>query len=299
LLSGCTARWSSPDAPDAPELVWGRRGLAPGRFDRPRAAAIDAQDHIYVVDKTGRIQVFNTDGQWIRGWRTPETERGQPCGLAVDRDGNLLVADTHYYRMLVYTPRGQLLSSRTIGGVNGNGPGQFNFVTDAAQDSQGNYYIAEYGLFDRVQKLTREGEFLLQWGGHGDRPGQFIQPRGLVMDERDRLWVADACNHRIQVFDVAGEGVRLERIWGTQGTQPGQLRYPYGLALDGRGHVYISEFGNSRVQKFTLDGRYVASWGTAGRKPGELNQPWGVVHDSQGRLHVLDTYNHRVQRFRL
>ena len=76
----------------------------------------------------------------------------------------------------------------------------------------------------------------------------------MAIDADDRLWVADACNHRVQVFDTNG---RLLKLWGTPGSQPGQLSYPYGLLLDGEGHVYVTEFGNHRVQKFTL-GRAIA-----------------------------------------
>jgi sugar lactone lactonase YvrE len=110
--------------------------------------------------------------------------------------------------------------------------------------------------------------------------------------------VADACNHRVQVFDVSGAQVRLKRVWGQAGEQPGSLRYPYGIALDGRGHVYISEFGNSRIQKFTETGQLIGVWGKPGRRPGELNQPWALACDSRGAVHVLDTYNHRVQKIR-
>ncbi|MFV1964230.1 MAG: NHL repeat-containing protein [Pirellulaceae bacterium] len=260
---------------------------------------IDKDDRIYLVDMSGRIQVFTRDGEYLYGWRTPLSERGKPCGLTMDREGNLLVADTHYYRMLVYTPQGEWLQDRTIGGQSGAAPGQLNLVTDAVQDSQGNYYIAEYGSYDRIQKFSRDGEFLMQWGSHGKEPGQFIQPRSLEIDEQDQIWVADACNHRIQVFDATAEPARLVKIWGEEGTELGKLRYPYGLALGGKGHVYVAEFGNSRVQKFTVDGRYCDHWGSAGRREGELDEPWEVALDSKGRVHVLDTYNHRVQRIRL
>lgn len=296
LLGGGCLDQSGPSA--TPELVWGRQGRSDGRFDRPRAVTIDAQDHLYIVDKTGRIQVFDNEGQFLRGWRTPQIAAGQPCGLGIASDGNLLVADTHYFRLLVYTPVGQLLEERTVGGEQGNAPGQFNFVTDAVQDSRGNYYISEYGRFDRIHKFNRNGKLILEWGGHGRRPGQFIQPRSLALDSQDQLWVADACNHRVQVFDVSQEPVRLVRVWGQPGDQPGALRYPYGIALDGRGHVYIAEFGNSRIQKFTESGEYLSSWGKPGRQPGELNQPWALVCDSRGAVHVLDTYNHRVQKVR-
>jgi DNA-binding beta-propeller fold protein YncE len=260
---------------------------------------VDANDEIYVVDMTGRIQVFDADGKYLRGWRTPKIDTGKPCGLSIDRDGNLLVADTHNFRTLVYTRDGKLLEDRIIGGVSGHEPGHFFFVTDAVQDSKGNYYVCEYGDYDRVQKFSRDGQFVLQWGSHGSGPGQFIQPRGMAIDAQDHLYVTDACNHRIQEFDVSQEPARLVRVWGEEGTLPGQLRYPYGIDLDGRGNLYIAEFGNNRVQKFTVEGKWVASWGTPGRGAGELNQPWALVLDSRGRLHVLDTYNHRVQRVRL
>ena len=261
--------------------------------------AIDDLNQLYIVDKTGRIQVFTREGQYLRGWRTPEIEFGKPSGLSFDRQGNLLVADTHYHRVLVYTPAGKMLDQRTLGGKAGHGPGEFNFVTDAVQDSQGNYYVAEYGEFDRIQKFSPAGEFVMQWGGRGHERGEFSRPQNLALDAEDRIWVADACNHRIQVFEVVGDEARLVLIWGENGPAPGQLSYPYDLVLDGKGHVYVCEFGNHRVQKLTLDGQSISCWGTAGRKEGELSCPWALVLDDHGRIHVLDTYNHRVQRLRL
>lgn len=293
--AGCVGQASPPGQPD---LVWGRQGLSPGRLMKPRAMAIDDRDQLYLVDMTGRIQVFTADGRYLHGWRTPASENGKPTGLSFDRQGNLMVADTHYFRVLFFTPQGRLLEQQTIGGRYGSAPGQFTLVTDGVQDSQGNYYVAEYGEYDRIQKFSPERKFLFQWGGHGNAPGQFARPQGLALDEQDHVWVADACNDRIQVFDATGGEARLVAVWGRQGTQPGQLRYPYDLWLDGP-HVYVAEFGNHRVQKFTRDGRFVAAWGVHGRRRGELYQPWALVMDSQRRLHILDTYNHRVQRIRL
>ena len=135
--------------------------------------------------------------------------------------------------------------------------------------------------------------FLRQWGGHGSEPGRFARPQDMVIDEQDRLWVTDACNHRVQVFDLEGN---LLFAWGTPGSAPGELYFPYDLVFDGDGNVYICEYGNHRVQKFTREGESLGCWGHEGREPGELHNPWAVVRDSKGRLHVLDTNNHRVQR---
>jgi DNA-binding beta-propeller fold protein YncE len=253
--------------------------------------AIDAQDRIYVVDMTARIQVFDTDGNFLHSWQTPDHAAGKPTGLSVDRSGRILVADTHYYQLLAYSPQGELL--RKLGGSAGQLPGEFGLVTDAVQDSRGNLYVAEYGEYDRIQKFTSEGDFVLQWGGHGSAPGQFRRPQNLAIDEEDNIWVADACNHRIQVFDSQGN---LIRIWGSQGGGAGELYYPYDLVLAPDKTVYVVEFGNHRVQRFTRDGRWLGCWGTHGEGEGELFDPWALVYDSEGRIHVLDTGNHRVQR---
>ncbi len=292
FLGGCVG---SAAQVAEPEAVWGRRGLSPGRFATPRAIAIDAQDRLYIVDKSARIQVFTREGKLLAHWRTPEWENGKPTGLGIGLDGTVMVADTHYFRVLFYTPQGKLLPERTLGGVQGRGPGQFDLVTDVVQDADGYIYVAQYGDNDRIQKFTAEGKFVLQWGGHGSAPGQFRRPQSLVFDARGRLWVADACNHRLQVFSRNG---RLLKVLGGEGSGLGQFRFPYDLAFDPQGNLYVVEFGNHRVQKFSPEGKPLATWGTHGRGPGQLHNPWAIVCDSQGVLHVLDTYNNRVQRVR-
>jgi len=276
------------------EKVWGRRGVSDGRFQKPRAMAIDRQDHLYIVDMTARIQVFDADGNFLRMWQTPVHDNGRPTGMSIDRDGNLAVADTHYNQVLFYSPEGELLRKMGLG--HGPGPGQLGLVTDVVEDSAGNYYVSEYGELDRVTKFTHDGQFVLQWGEHGEGPGQFSRPQGLEIDDQDRVWVADSANHRIQVFD--SQGKRLFS-WGEEGPGLGQLEYPYNLVLDGEGHVYVCELGNCRIQKFTLDGRSLGAWGTAGDGEGQLNRPWALARDSQGRIHILDSENHRVQRVRM
>lgn len=291
-----------------PERIWGRRGFSQGRFLKPRAIAIDPQDRLYIVDTTGRIQVFDADGNFQRSWKTPKTENGRPTGLAVCQpseppqqsgtavaDARLLVADTHYYRMLVYSLEGELLPHAQIGGTAGHGPGQFAFVTDAVCDADGCFYVGEYGDSDRIQKFDPEGRFMTQWGGTGRKPGQFLRPQSLIV-EGTTLWIADACNHRIQRYDIGPRTPELIDIWGSEGQDPGQFYYPYGLAMASDGSVVICEYGNQRLQRLAADGTWIATWGGPGFEPGQLYQPWGVVVDSQDRVHVLDSNNHRVQR---
>jgi DNA-binding beta-propeller fold protein YncE len=279
------------DGPPAPERVWGRRGTQAGDFVRPRAVAIDSQDRLYIVDFTARIQVYDRDGTYLRGWSTPDYRKGRPSGLSIDRDGNLIVSDSHYNCIRIYSPEGVEL--RCLGGKAGTAPGELGYVSDVVQDAEGFYYVAEFGENQRVTKLDPDGNFVCCWGSAGTAPGQFQRARALALGPDGLLYVADACNHRVQVFTREG---KLVRHWGQAGEAPGELSYPYDLAFGKDGVLYVVEFGNSRVQKFTAAGASLGCWGGPGREPGRLHNPWALAVDSQGRVHVLDTENHRVQR---
>jgi DNA-binding beta-propeller fold protein YncE len=284
-LAGCR-----PDT--EPELVWGRRGVQDGDLSRPRAVAIDGHDHLYIVDYTARIQVFDRDGKFLNHcWTTPDYRNGRPSGLSIDRDGNLLVSDSHYHCLRVYTPEGVEL--RKLGGEAGTKPGQYGYISDAVQDADGFYYVAEFDPNHRISKLDADGRFVKCWGSPGTEPGQFARARALALGPDGNLYVADACNHRVQVFTRDGQ---LVRCWGTPGQEPGELSYPYDLAFGRHGELYVVEYGNSRVQKFTPEGAPLGCWGGPGREPGRFFSPWALAVDSRGRVHVIDTENHRVQR---
>ncbi len=293
-MIGCTDNLAPKGQMGRLDKVWGVHGIVKERMHKPRAMAIDHQDNLYLVDFTARILVYDADGNFLRSWNTPQRDSGRPTGLTFDPlDQHIMVADTHYYRVLNYTLEGELLEDQTLGGTHGHGPGEFGFVTDVVRDSTGCYYISEYGEYDRVQKFSPEREYLLEWGSHGNEIGQFKRPQNLLVDEQDRIWVCDACNHRLQVFDTEGE---LLFHWGTEGSSPGELYYPYDVVMDATGDLFLCEYGNHRIQKFNRQGESLGVWGSQGSGPGELWDPWAIVIDSKNRLHILDTHNHRVQR---
>lgn len=296
LLMGATGCGGGSGVSRA-EKVWGEKGIRPGMLQKPRAMCIDDDDQLYLVDITARVQVFDRDGKFLRGWRTPESKNGRPTGMSII-DGKLYVADTHYFRILVYSLEGDLLEESAFGEQGPAGaeldPGQLGWVTDVVRDSAGNFFVSEYGQHDRVQKFASDGSFALQWGTHGDQPGQFIRPQNLWVDGQDRVWVCDAGNNRLQVFD--GNGKFLFG-WGESGSNVGELSYPYCMLFDHQDNVVVCEYGNSRVQKFTQQGESLGVWGGQGREAGQLHNPWAIVQGSDNRLFVLDSYNHRVQRF--
>jgi DNA-binding beta-propeller fold protein YncE len=279
----------------APDLVWGKKGVQDGDVARPRAIAIDPRTgHLFLVDFTPRMQLYDLDGHHLGvTFRPPDFRNGRPSGLDIDRDGNLIVADSHYHCVRIYDYQGNEL--KKLGGEAGDRPGQFGYVSDCVQDADGFYYISEFGQNQRITKLDPNGGFVACWGEQGTGPLQFNRVRALALGPDGHLYAADACNHRIQVLTRDGQFVRQ---FGEPGGGLGQMQYPYDLAFGPGGELYVAEYGNHRVQKWTADGKPLATWGKPGRKDGELANPWALAVDKLGRVHVVDTENHRVQRVR-
>ena len=108
-------------ATPSPRSSGGSTGTRAGWLHKPRVAAFDADDQLYIADLTDRIQVFDRDGKFLRHWTMPALNVDGPSGLTVDREGRVLVADTHFYRVLIYSRYGELL--KQIGdGVQGTSP---------------------------------------------------------------------------------------------------------------------------------------------------------------------------------
>jgi len=270
--------------------VWGGPGRTDGLFHAPRAAAHD-RDRLYIVDKTGRIQVFDLGGRWRATWILPKFDKGFPSGLGVRADGALGVADTHNYVVRVYDPEGIEIM---VFGREGGEPGEFTYLTDVEFDGEGRLYVCEHGRRDRIQKFDPDGRFLLQWGDTGEEPGEFHRPQALAVDGDGNVYVADAGNHRVQKFTPDGEFLA---VFGSPGDAPGEMLYPYDLAISAEGDLVVCEYGNNRVQVFDRSGRGIAILGKAGREEGELATPWAVCCVPDRGIYVLDTGNHRVQVF--
>lgn len=272
-------------------VVLGSRGTGAGEFNKPRSVTVDRADNFYVVDMTGRVQKLAPDGRFLLQWQMPVTDLGKPKGLCRDHEGNIVVIEPHYHRATHFTPEGQKVAQW---GQFGTNAGQLRMPRDVAMNSHGEFYLPEYGVLERVQRFAgTNGVFLNGWGRAGTGPGEFNRAEGIAVDGEDRVYVADSCNHRVQVFDREG---RFLRQFGRPGRGPGELSYPYDLVVDAAGRVYVCEFGNSRVQVFDPAGESLEIIGGPGAGPGRFNNPWGLALDSQGNLYVADALNHRVQK---
>jgi ABC-type multidrug transport system ATPase subunit/sugar lactone lactonase YvrE len=251
----------------------------------PRALTVTPMDDLLVLDDKGRVLVYGPSGTLNRSWEMPAHDVGNPEGIVVLRNGHIAVADTHYHRVVIFDEQGGVVG---MFGEEGEGPGQFIYPADVAQDPHGFLYVSEYGGNDRVQKFTESGEFVVQFGTVGTDPGQFQRASGLLWHAKT-LYVADAINNRIQAFRDDGTFLRVV-------TDPaaGALDYPYEVALAPDASLFIVEYKAGRVTKISLDGTVLGRFGETGRDVGQFWTPWGLAVTSDGRIFVADTGNRRI-----
>jgi len=272
--------------------IIGSRGTGPGQFLKPRALTFDRDDNLFVADMTGRVQKFAPDGRYLLHWQMEETDKGKPKGMCRDEQGNIVVLEPHYSRVNHFTPDGKLVHQW---GTHGTNDGQLAFPRSIAINARGEAYVSEYGMKERVQRFAAKGA---QWLASADAPGQgagqFNRAEGIGLAPDGTLFVADSCNHRVQVFSA---DLKFVREFGRAGQGSGELSYPYDVQVDAGGNVFVCEFGNSRVQVFDAMGKSVGIIGRAGAASGEFANPWSIALDSQGNLYVADSQNHRVQKF--
>lgn len=256
---------------------------------QPRAIRIGGENEIIVLDKGGRVLLFDFDGKLKRQWRMPQTQAGHPEGACRLKDGRIAVADTHYNRIVIFTDNGEV--GHTFGTL-GEGEGQFIYPVKVVQDDDGYLYVLEYGGNDRVQKFTVEGGFIAAIGSFGTAPGELSRPAGLLW-HAGKLYIAEADNHRVSVFTDHGEFVEILTQRRNKG-QPIELDFPYDLALGPDGLLYVVEYGGGRVTAMTLDGQLVGRFGQAGMGEGQFRTPWGIAADPRGHVWVADTGNRRI-----
>ena len=292
-LTGCDEISSPSDAPKV-LAAFGQTGRGQGEFIYPRAIDATGDGSLLVIDKTGRIQRLSPEGKFLDVIKMPLIEIGKPTGLSVAPNGNLYVADTHYHRVVVFSPEGKLIDEF---GRFGQEDGCFIYPTDVAFSPDDRIFVSEYGGNDRISVFTGQGDFLYCFGTPGSGAGQLARPAALCVDPaRKCLYVADACNHRIAIYDLDG---KLLGYIGSAGRTPGQLRYPYDLALLADGTLVVCEYGNNRLQLFGPDRKSLAVCGRAGRKSGQLAYPWGVAVDALRRAFIVDAGNNRIQVWQL
>ena len=185
-----------------------------------------------------------------------------------------------------------------IGLLSGGGPG-FSGPVSVALGPDGLLHVASRANPNqpeavRVTRCTIEGDYVGEFCGWGEAPGQFIWVTGIAFGPGGNLYLSDENTHRISRFTTEGDFLGC---WGEYGSHPGQLNRPSGLAFAPDGTLLVTDSLNHRIQRFTGDGNPLAAWGEYGNGPGQFDMPWGLAVDGDGHVYVSDWRNNRVQKF--
>jgi DNA-binding beta-propeller fold protein YncE len=177
---------------------------AAGPFNFPTNVAIGSHGEVYVADGYGnaRIHKFTADGELLLSWGVPGDGPGEfhvPHGIAIDRRGNVFVADRENSRIQKFDADGRFLEA-------------WPDVARPCQvfiDNTDRVYVAELGyragMFPgnfppyanatggRVSIFSIDGELLARWGG-GDSPcapGDFFAPHDIWVDSLGDVYVSE------------------------------------------------------------------------------------------------------------
>jgi trimeric autotransporter adhesin len=313
---------------------------ASAQINDPCALLVDGSGNIYIGDQLnyrvrkiagGNISTVvgngtaGDTGATGSGGAATSAEIRTPCGLALDRSGNLYLSDTANHEIKKVTTGGTItiVAGNGTGGFAGNNhPGtqaQLNNPVGLVVDSAGNLYIADSGN-NQIRVLNPAGNMSAYAGNTtagylGDNgaagAAELDNPTDIAMDGAGNLYIADTNNGVIRkvtpgggsITTVAGNGFSAFSGDGGQATQAA-LNRPRGVALDSAGNIYIADTLNSRIRVVTPDGliHTVAGTGALGNggdggpaTRAALFFPTVVRVDASGNVYVADSQNSAIR----
>ena len=319
----------------------GDGGLAvEAQLYNPRGLAVDGSGSLYIadganhcirrVDPSGTINtIAGTNQRGFGGDGSPavEAELNSPVDVAVDRSGNLYIADSGNNRIRRVDPSGTIITiagtGQSVLSYSGDGgpavEAKIASPSGLAVDSSGNLYIADT-YNHRIRRVDPSGIIITiagvgasSYSGDGGPAitARLYRPGDVAVDSSGNLYIADTYNHRIRRVDpsgtistIAGTG---ERGFGGDGgpAVEARLNYPSGVAVDDSGNLYIADVGNHRIRRVNSLGiiNTIAGTGYEGYSgdggpavAAQLTYPGDLAIDGKGNLYFTDSNNNRVRQ---
>ena len=175
-------------------------------LQQPMALSSDGQRLLIANSMASEVVVLDLSGTVEKVIRLEPLAVGEgaprPIGVAVTREGGIVVSDAANHRVLILDGEGQLV--KTVGtGRRASGSDGFNVPGALAVDSAGNIYVVDT-LNGRVVKMSADGRFLAQFGERGKTAGTLSRPKGVAVDGEGRVFVSDGLLAAVEVFGPDG-----------------------------------------------------------------------------------------------
>ena len=270
------------------------------------------------------------DGNIGDGGPAISAEFDSPSGVAVDKWGNIYVADWGSALIHKIDTNGIITRFAGIAGFTGysgdGGPATAVVLalgdptTGIAVDTAGNVFFSDVSDSPRIRKIstsgiitTVAGHGLLGYSGDGGpaTAAKFLDPTGICFDKMGNMYIADAESNNIRKINTSGI---ISTIAGTTIGFSGdggpatsaQLNTPQGIAVDSLGNIFIADFYNNRIREIDTLGiiSTIAGGATAGdahcmgciatsiRLAGVI----GVAISKDGSLYFSDAGDEQIQR---
>jgi sugar lactone lactonase YvrE len=256
------------------------------QLNAPFGLAVDASGDLFIADAGNNVirEVIQATGIIITvagngtagysgdGAAATSAQLNNPCGVTVDANGNVFIADTgnNVIREVVQTT-GNIITvagNGTAGYSGDGGPAtsaQLNTPYDVAVDHNGNLFIADTGNYcirEVVQStgniITVAGNGTAGYSGDGGAAtsAQLNLPVSIAVDASGNLFIADAGNNCVRevlqttgtIFTVAGNGTAGYSGDGGLATSA-QLNGPEGVAVDASGDLFVADTGNDCIRQ--------------------------------------------------
>jgi len=212
-----------------------------------------------------------------------------PTDVAVDKSGNIYVADGVNDRIVRFTPDGKVEKVMTNWGEV-----RLKQPVGLAVDTNDRLWIADTG-HHRLLVISKDGKLLECIDLPRTKDGHPFDPTDVtVTADRKHAFIVDNDNHRVLIRD--NKSGRLT-VKGESGRSTGQLHWPFMIATGPKDQVYVTEAIGARVQKLSTKGRWVGQIGSFGVQLGQFYRPKGVAVDADGRIYVGDSTLGVVQVF--
>jgi hypothetical protein len=303
----------------APGSADGARDAA--SFTDPFGIAVDRRGNVIVSEgATNRIRLITPQGEvkTIAGASegygdgpAAEAQFNTPSGIAFDRDGNLIIADTSNNRIRKLSADYKTVSTIAGSGSAGFKDGaadeaQFDGPMAVAVDSQGNIYVAD-AYNDRIRKITSDGNVVTFAGasgaeGTGATATTLDTPCGVAVDALGNVFIADTGNEEVHKITPGGEVAHLF-TQADESVHVFQRRVrPIGLVATHDNFVYFTGADDCNIGRINPDDSFTVVAGSrAGYADGtgeqaQFNHPSGIALDREGNLLVADSQNDFIRK---